>query len=139
MKNFIFAYLLFFPVLLFGQVEPFKGSNTVVVYSSNTFEDVGKKLIQDGYQIAKSDVSFQTITTEWRSIRYIKYRLIISVMDDKIQFQAKAINEAANGVFNTPDSDWLVDYKKSGVENDIWTAMDVFASNFGTKKEYFKK
>jgi len=72
-------------------------------------------------------------------VRWIKYRLIVSIIDDKIQIQSKLINEAVNGVFNTQGSDWLLEWKKSGVENDAWIKMEAFASNFGTDRKYFKK
>lgn len=140
MKNILFI-LLFIPLITFGQSEPFKGANTLIVISEeeNLFQLVGKQLIQDGYQIADSNSDFQTITTEWKDVRWIKYRLIVSIIDDKIQIQSKLINEAVNGVFNTQGSDWLLEWKKSGVENDAWIKMEGFASNFGTNRQYFKK
>ena len=140
MKNLLF-FLLIFPLLTFGQSEPFKGANTLVVISDeeNLFQLAGRFLIQDGYQIGDSNSDFQTITTEWKDVRWIKYRLIVSIIDDKVQIQTKLINEAANGVLNTQGSDWLLEWKKSGVEKDAWNKMDSFASNFGNNREYFKK
>ncbi len=140
MKNILFT-LFFIPLITFGQSEPFKGANTVIVISEeeNLFQLVGKQLIQDGYQIADSNSDFQTITTEWKDVKWIKYRLIVSIIDDKIQIQSKLINEAVNGVFNTQGSDWLLEWKKSGVENDAWTKIEAFASNLGTNRQYFKK
>lgn len=140
MKNLLFI-VLFFPLLTFGQSEPFKGANTLVVISDeeDLFQLAGRYLIQDGYQIGDSNSDFQTITTEWKDVRWIKYRLIVSIIDDKIQIQSKLTNEAVNGVFNTPASDWLLEWKKSGVENDTWMNMESYASKFGTNRQYFKK
>ena len=138
MKKILIA-LLFFPLMGFGQDAPFKGANTLVVNSVVTFEEVGKKLLKDGYSISYSDASLGFITTAWKDARWIKYNLNVAIFDDRIQIQAKAINEGANAVLNSTGSDWLVDYKKSGVENDIWKAMEVFASHFGTDRIYLQK
>lgn len=140
MKHFILI-LFFIPLLSFGQGEPFKGANTLVVKTneSDLFKKLGAKLIQDGFQIKESNADFQTITTQWRDVRWIKYRMVISIIDGGFQVQGRLINEAANGVLNSTGSDWELEWKKSGVENEAWNNIDAFASNFGTDKSYFQK
>jgi hypothetical protein len=140
MKN-IFFVLMFISGFCFGQDQPFKGANTLVLTTDHPelFKEIGKQLIQDGYEIENSNSEFQTITTSWREIKWIKYRLIVSVVDKGFQIQCKLMNEAANGVLNTTGSDWLLEWKKSGVENDAWERMEVFAAHFGTEKKYFQK
>lgn len=133
--------LFFLPIISWGQSEPFKGANTLVVSTDkeDLFQEAGKKLIQDGWEIEDSNSDFGTISTGWREVKYIKQRMIISILDGKIQIKGKLINEAVNGVFNTTGSDFDLEWKKSGVQREAWERMESFANYFGIDKAYFKK
>lgn len=142
MKNLIFAYLLFFPVLVFGQVEPFKGVNTLVVTSTqeNLFDAVMTQLIQDGFEIKESNEKYQTINTGWKFYQNtIYYRMVISIQDQKVSIRGYFKNDAVNAVFNANGSETPITWAKSGGLKYMWLLMDTFGSNFGTQKEYFKK
>jgi hypothetical protein len=140
MKN-LFLLLVFLPVFGFGQGEPFKGANTLVVKTdqADLFKKLGSQLIQDGYQIKESNSDFQTITTEFRDVRWVKYKMVIAVRDGGFQIQGRWINEAANAVFNETGTDYELEWKKSGMEHDAWQMIEAFASSFGTDHTYFKK
>lgn len=128
--------LLLFPTALWAQS---KGDNTLEVSSTATFQEVGRQLILDGYELGESNAEFGTLTTAWRDIKFIKYRLVLAVLEDKVVIQSKWMNESANGVLNTQGSENQVSFKKGGVEGDIWERMEVFASHFGTEIRYLKK
>lgn len=140
MKN-LLILLFFIPVISWGQSEPFKGANTLVVMTDqdNVFSEAGKKLVQDGWEITDSNADFGTITTGWKEVGYIKQRMIVAVLDGKIQIQGKLMNEGVNSVFNTTGSDFDLEWKKGGVQREAWERMESFANYFGTKKKYFKK
>lgn len=140
MKNFLILLLLI-PFLSFAQSKPFKGANTLIVQTESTelFTEIGKQLIQDGWEIAESNSDFQTISTGWREVGWIKQRMIISVLDGGIQIQGRLINEGANAVLNNTGSDYILEWKKVGVNREAWERMEVFASHFGTDRMYLKK
>jgi uncharacterized lipoprotein len=133
--------LFLIPFFSLAQSEPSKGDNTIVVKSDKEglYTEVAKQLIRNGYQIADSNTDLQLVTTEWKELRWIKQRIIIAVIDNEIHIQSKLTNEAANAVLNTGGSDWLLEYKKNGVEKEGWERLESFASYFGTDRSYFKK
>lgn len=141
MKNLLFV-LLFFPLIGFGQGEPFKGANTLVVNSDieNIFDSVMKQLIKDGFEIKDSNEKYQTISTGWKFYQNtIYYRMSISIDGNQITFRSYFKNDTVNALFNSQGSETPITWAKSGGYKYLWGLMDSFASNFGTEKEYFKK
>lgn len=135
----IFAFLTM-PMICMAQGEPFKGANTLVVTSSDGYNQVMRKLIQDGFEIRDSNPEYGTINTGWKAYQNsIYYRMSIVVEQEKITFRSHFKNDAVNAVFNSQGSETPISWAKSGGYKHLWNLMDSFASNFGTEKEYFLK
>jgi hypothetical protein len=141
MKKLLFILLLF-PLIAMGQNEPFKGANTLVIKSDSeiTFDQVMKRLIQDGFEIKDSNPEYGLINTGWKFYQNtIYYRLSIVVEGNQVTFRGSFKNDMVNAVFNAQTSETPITWAKSGGFKYLWGLMDTFGSNFGTQKEYFKK
>jgi len=132
--------LFFFPLVGFAQSEAFKGANTLVVSSADTYDQVMRALIKDGFEIKDSNAEYQTISTGWKHYQStVYYRLAISLDQDQITFRGFFKNDGVNAVFNAQGAETPITWAKSGGMSYAWGLMDSFASYFGTEKEYFKK
>lgn len=129
-------------MIAWGQSEPFKGANTLVIKSNQVdlFKSVGRALVEDGFEIKDLNEDFGTITTEWKSMsQTASYRLVASIKGDEISISGKFINHVGNAVFNSTGMDYEIYWNKKGPMNYMWGLIDSFGSKFGAEKKYFKK
>ena len=141
MKNLLIA-LLFFPLVGWGQGEPFKGANTLVVYTDleNPFDAVMRKLIQDGFEIKDSNPEYGLINTGWKNYQStLYYRLSIVTEPGKVTLRGSFRNDAVNALFNAQNSETPITWAKSGGYKYLWALIDQVGSEFGSKKDYFQK
>lgn len=137
--KYIFTLIVIIP--LFSQAQP-KKTNTITV-TGVTFNETVNKLLDAGFIIEKSDSTFKTIKTEYKtgagSNKWMKLSLNIRVKDSIAYITGKWYNTLmlnAFDKFTTIDNEAMAIANTYGNPKACFKEMDVFALSFKKPVEY---
>lgn len=128
MKSVILALLIPFAVL--GQAP--KKTNTIIVTTEKSYQDIAKALILGGYAIKSSDEAIGLLVTDDKSERRYRYYLSMNLIDGQIvitgKFVVPSIDDTYESIVNRGG--------KGSAFKESFLKMEAFAVSLGGELRY---